>query len=82
MADDDKAIYITRLEFHSALALLWTYIFLALSAVSRAEERWSLTVLQVAALAMAIVHAVLTIISRRSKITKDKPTPPVSGSMN
>jgi hypothetical protein len=82
MAANDKAIYITRAEFYSAQAVLWLYIFLALSAGSVDEGRWSLG-LRWAALGMAVINAAaLTFLSRRSKATKDKPTPPASGSMN
>jgi hypothetical protein len=60
MVGDNQPALVTRREFHSALAILWVYIFLALGDLARIEGSWTTMALALAASAMATVYAVST----------------------
>ena len=58
MANGDKSLNVSRREFYGALGMVWLFIAIILGDLARTEERWTMTILSLSSLGMAICYIV------------------------
>ena len=66
MPDENKSLYVTRVQFYTALAVVWLYIMLVIGDLQRVDARVSTGVLWVASLGGVILYSVMSFRARRS----------------
>ena len=72
MANGDKSLNVSRREFYGALSLVWFHVSLIFGHLGSTEDRWTMRILSLSSLAMAISFAVECFRARPSRGTAAK----------